>query len=395
MPATYSIKRNSLSSKWGVWTTETESGSPIEKLVAELKTQEDAESYSERIQAGESHDVIVASLSGRKPKQEGGGLFGRLFKRGSAEPIQAPVSNPVIEIETAQPAAASPEVTQAASALDSVNDTVQSPGPATEEPSRFQPVEQPESTRQAPPAPQRVQAAAPIEAPQVNKEDTEPVAKESSNEHSPVGDIRMQPETMLTPQTGLEESSGKAAQPVAPISTSTAPAESQPVTPAEPPVQKQTAIEAHQQPVSQPQSPAQVQSGGGSRNDGLLVDWTFTPPPDVTPAELEASGQQVPETATQPPANGTSVRATESDSGRMMVEICVNKALKDMSTGDPRVSDKKYNSIASKEYTEVNKAFTTGSSPEYLREELTHLAAVCLAWAEAIEKRQNGGAKAA
>ena len=140
------------------------------------------------------------------------------------------------------------------------------------------------------------------------------------------------------------------------------------------------------------------------------------PPPDVTPEELRSTGIKVPNSKATKlkvengnrvdpewagPAvttKATSANVQNGDSlsqdpgtGRVTVDICVSKALKDGSGGDARISDKKYNSIASKEYTEVSKAFANGSSPEYLREELTHLAAVCLAWADAIEKRQSTG----
>ena len=166
--------------------------------------------------------------------------------------------------------------------------------------------------------------------------------------------------------------------------------------------------------------------------NGVLVDWTFSPPPDVTPEEVRASSQEddeddvqqdddlavaEPESiqakrnvaqiaekpAVQTKAPDTELVAAETvkpssvtsggTESRMTVDICVSKALKDSAVGNPKVSDKKYNSIASKEYTEVSKAFATGNSHEHLREELTHLAAVCLAWADAIAKRQASDAE--
>jgi hypothetical protein len=101
----HTIKRNSLSSRWGVWAIGTDDGSPVEKLLVEFKNSEDAESYRDRIEAGEVHEAIIVSLSEKKPGESGkGGIFGKLFKRGSAANVvdgtAAPVvNNPVIEIQ--------------------------------------------------------------------------------------------------------------------------------------------------------------------------------------------------------------------------------------------------------------------------------------------------------
>lgn len=197
---------------------------------------------------------------------------------------------------------------------------------------------------------------------------------------------------------------------------------------------------APQQAKPAPQQKASIDD----QKDGVLVNWTFTPPPDITPEELRASGQKAPEGVA--PAKPAAIKdsaeplvakadkpatteakktpqtpsvsefsqidpelATPSSrkpnqpvnkdtgSNSMTVEIGISKALKEVTIGDPRVPDKKYNKVASAEYTEVSKAFAAGNSPDTLHEELIHLAAVCLAWADAIEKRKlpKSGKKAA
>jgi hypothetical protein len=69
------------------------------------------------------------------------------------------------------------------------------------------------------------------------------------------------------------------------------------------------------------------------------------------------------------------------------IDICTARSLQNETWGDPRLPDKKYGSIVGKEYTEVSKAVANGASPDHLREELVHLASVCIAWADAIDKR--------
>ncbi len=377
MPAIYSIKRNSLSSKWGVWTTDTSTDPPVEKLVTELKTAEDAEAYAARVQTGEAHDAILASLSGKKPKAESGGLFGKLFKRGKVETNVAPVSNPVIEIETAEHAPAAEQRSE------EQETPTQARTSAVEAPSHFEVIEQPKPAPQA--TPTSVQKVEPAPAPASPPVVESPVAPE------PVPVRTQEPVSAEISQAVPEESSTQTVEPSvkAPLEFSES-VESQPEIASAPKVSESTE--------SRPAPPVATQADEQSRNDGLLVDWTFTPPPDVTPDELKASGEESPANTTNQGQSGSSTQESQEneDSGQLTMEIRVSKALKEASVGDPRISNKKYNSIASKEYTEVNKAFTTGNSPEYLREELTHLAAVCLAWADAIEKRQKSeGTRAA
>lgn len=412
MPATYSIKRNSLSSKWGVWSVDADAESPVEKLVAELKTKEEAEVYCGRIEAGESPESIMASLTAKKPKQSGGGLFGKLFGRGNSgepEAIEAPVSNPVIEIET-QPEV-SPEQASAAASLQELTPAVSATKPAIERPSKFQVVEQPA----------KVQPVEPIPAVEADIETPKPAAFETDTRLDEMSAEPQRPETAeafpgnhsnteprLAPQvadipeatdvSSFEQGPAQSVADVRAVEEPYYPGSVQASAPEPEPVK------AQQSETSAPvQSRTQINSESeDSRDDSLLVDWTFTPPPDVTPAELKASGQKpVSEPAQQ--RNGMDPEyapqpAQQNDPGseRVVVEICVSKGLKEGSIGDPRVSDKKYNSIASKEYTEVSKVFAAGNSPDSLREELTHLAAVCLAWADAIQKRQaDKGANAA
>ena len=168
-----------------------------------------------------------------------------------------------------------------------------------------------------------------------------------------------------------------------------------------------------------------------------LLNWTFTPPPDVSAAEVgkrpqavpepepeeaeepvavlepapqavapvETAPPQEPEQAAEPvvmsvtpaavpaaPAGDVRQAVTaqpvpSSSNGKVTIDICTARSLQNEAWGDPGISDKKYSSIASKEYTEISKAMAAGGSPEHLREELVHLASVCIAWADAIDKR--------
>ncbi len=508
MAAKYSIKRNSLSSKWGVWANGTEASSTVEKLLVELRTQEDAEAYCARLDAGESHDAIVTALSAKKPKKEGGGLFGR-FRKGASEEapvasVNGAVNNPVIEIET--PATAE-DVEQAV-------EPEPAPAPVAEAPSRFQVIEQPkpqpapvvESQAEAvqeqpelemvqepaaenelekapgpvaevePESAEAVQADAEGEGERVkmhakpsslsnklkaafrrksateeaavpemaaNIEDAEPVIEQPAPEikPAPVTEVATEP----TPEPKSEE--------VQPVEEMSEPVAEAPVEAAEAPVEAEEPVQKTEQPKPEPEpiqniepepvpepklTPVPEPEPVKSEADSALVDWTFTPPPDVTPEELKASGFKAPEAPTpeeepvaevqseaptpkpvaapmpkatakkpvqvdpelsQPAAKqqakpATPPAKTGTEKRSMTVEIGISKALKDVTIGDPRVPDKKYNKVASQEYTEVSKAYSVGS-PDKLHEELIHLAAVCLAWADAIEKRRAGESKAA
>ncbi len=463
MPVKYTVKRNSLSSKWGVWSTDTTS--TVEKQLVELKSSEQADKYLALAEAGEPHEVIMASLTAKKPKNGGGGLFGKMFKRGAApaqdEIAVLPVSNPVIEIEPARKQEDQQEEAE-------VGETTPEPAPAVvaEAPSRFQVIEQAPAPPTAPPTPKitpvekkpiediaveaeveteearpegerikmvankaslsteiesafgeekpvdssvplepvvPVEATAPIEA----TVPAEPEKLAVEEESQPVAEVETvaAPEEIITPEPP-EPVAPPIAQPEVPTVVTDAVIPEPPV--AEPPMEQPVGLApAPAQPPVVPNAPGKPSESPARGENGLLVDWSFTPPPDVTPEELRASGQQP---AIKPaPSAGTEAKPARKidpelsepaavtpkqpvgknlDSGKVSVEICVSKALKDSASGDASVSDKKYNSIASKEYTEVSKAFASGNSPDNLREELTHLAAVCIAWADAIEKRK-------
>ena len=379
MPAKYFVKRNSLSSKWGVWAVEQSAGSPVENLVAEFKNQSHAETYQERISNGESHTAIMTFINTKPENSSGGGMFSKLFKRDSQaeKPERQVTTNAVIEIQPRKPAAEPRDGGE-----QELPATPRTARPANA-PSRFQFIEPP-----ARPA--------------------KPVAVAQSEDKV----IAEAPETA---STEIEERTGEdtAADPATTVN------ESAPVVD-EPEISEQEAwTTAARLPVG---SKRKVDDD----DDGVLVDWTFSPPPDVTPDEVRASSQpgasgeqdddqsavepapvqagieEAPvaeeksspvavnytEHASEQPIADDSVDRADTES-RLNVDICVSKALQDSAIGNPKVSDKKYNSIASKEYTEVSKAFANGNSQEHLREELTHLAAVCLAWADAIEKRQT------
>lgn len=414
----HTVKRNSLSSKWGVWAAGSDANSPVEKLLAEFKNSEDAETYRDRVEAGEDHTAIIASLGAKKSKTPGGGVFGKLFKRnasadindGSSGPV---VNNPVIEIQA-------PVKKEDEDSSDSAEAPAKAqPTAVKETPSRFQVIEQPAPepvkpvvTETAPPAPDVVaeveqeEAAEPAAEEQVSAQVDQ--MEESIKEEAIVS--VPDPEEVVAEQVEAVVPELVSEEPVAEPPVEKPVAEQVEVIEAAPVVEKAVAESTVDKPAAKtavkPASNATPEDS--NRDDGLLVDWTFTPPPDVTPEEVRSSsGAQVatevqttnavdPEWAAPAAKSGPATVESESargivqdpGTGRITVEICVSKALKDSSAGDPRVSDKKYNSIASKEYTEVSKAFAAGSSSEHLSEELTHLAAVCLAWAEAIAKRQ-------
>ena len=470
MPVKYSVKRNALSSKWGVWTVDPDSKSPVENLVAEFKKGEDAESYQARIEAGETHDDIIASLSAKKPKAAGsGGVMGKLFKRGSREqlPVDATepaVHNPVIEI-----AAPSKRVDEVSTPEVEETPVAAKPARMIEAPSRFQIIEQPPAP--APPVPtaepvveaKKITVAAeevPVseDVPVVVENVEEPLAEieattvpESLPEVSSAGDS---PVERLPEASAEEPASPTASQPAKPVEilavaepveeinepeevsvvsgstpeiapepeTLSVKAEQQPVVEEIAPVETASQVKTMVEPtdiatVPTPAAPAPAplkSQPAEPKDESRLVDWTFTPPPDVTPEELRSSASTLavqpavvtqtedsnkvdPEWAGPAKTARTAKASAQNDggisqdpgTGRVTVDICVSKALRDSSGGDARIPDKKYNSIASKEYTEVSKAYANGNSPESLREELTHLAAVCLAWADAIEKRQS------
>lgn len=450
MPVRHAVKRNALSSKWGVWTTDTDARSPVENLIAEFKNNEDAESYVVRIEAGEAHDVIVASLKRKKPKVDGGGgMFGKLFKRGSgavsATADGGPtVKNPVIEIPAPRRQEAEANTAAIAEApAASRQARAARAARAAEAPSRFQVIEQP--ARKPAPVPTVAEAEPAVMAEPVPAvAETEPAVITAESEEPPVVanvpvvedvpvavEIEMV-ETYEAPQPTLEaematetispveptvheaaagpSANAKATKRVVPeIETvveddlETGPSAPEESSEAEEPVPTVTGARRGTVGTSTPPAVKSVEEEP-SRDDSLLVDWTFSPPPDVTPEELRSVGGAVPASLAKAPeapvaetartsakTDGGSGISSDPGTGRVSVDICVSKALKDLSSGDPRISDKKYNSIASKEYTEVSKAFAIGNSPEFLREELTHLAAVCLAWADAIEKRRDTG----
>lgn len=519
MPAKYSIKRNSLSSKWGIWAFGTDESSTVEKLIAEVRSQEQAEAYCARIEAGESHEAIIASFSAKKPKQEGGGFFGRFRKRSSAAAEETTtsttVSNPVIEIETVEKEAETTEV--AAVEVETEPAAVM----ATEAPSRYQVIEQPKApepqtvpepvvTPEAVAEPERVaevvEEVEEVQAPEATPEprpepddlptadvtiaadetETAPVETDSMSaegervkmvaspaslsdkvkaafgktraEEEPEVPAEVEPTTPVsiepkpsTDEAGLpEEPAARVEEAPAKVSK----AESSSISEADfDPGQKQEkVVEPEIQtvaPVEQQKEPEVAATPADEQEDGSLVNWTFTPPPDITPEELKASGQQVPQAAEPeerpqpaPPvvakapvaeapveAPAQKLKAPEvsapkksavpaspaspvgkvdselkppaqfkpnepvkqsAEKSAITMEVGIPKAVREAAVGDPRVSDKKYNKVASKEYTEVSKAFAAGNSPDTLREELIHLAAVCLAWADAIEKRKTG-----
>lgn len=121
-----------------------------------------------------------------------------------------------------------------------------------------------------------------------------------------------------------------------------------------------------------------------------MLNWTFTPPPDVSAAEVQSG------VAPTVPVESKSQAAPTMDfrevhGTKIAVESARFEALRSDSAGGGDISDKKYNSIASKEYTEVSKAFASRNSQGTLHDELLHLATVCMAWADAIEKRMASG----
>lgn len=409
MPANYSIKRNSLSSKWGVWSVESTASSPVENLVAEFKKQAQAEIYKEKVEAGESHAAVIALINTKPARSKnGGGIFGKMFKRGSAAsemPARQTVTNAVIEIQPRQATGESVATENEA--------TEEVPAPAKRvskvaAPSRFQFIEP--SARPAPVAKVKAEPAA---TPSFKLDDEVTVKGLAEDQ------IETVPEPVIEPAApGIKATVED--EPFASMVKKEPEAIVEDI--AEPEERVIEPVPAMQQSESEPE--------GDVDENGVLVDWTFSPPPDVTPEEVHASSQDAIqaeaeqlESPAEPELTRTEVTnpviSTETDrqekpvsvqptpeqpettvstiagdaDSRMTVDICVSKALKDSAVGNPKVSDKKYNSIASKEYTEVSKAFASGNSQEHLREELTHLAAVCLAWADAIGKRQASDAE--
>ena len=458
MPVKYAVKRNALSSKWCVWATDTDSSSPVENLIAEFKKSEDAESYHTRVEAGETHDDIIASLSAKKPKVKGnGGVFGKLLKRGSDEAASIPEAAPVVHNPVIEIPAPVRRGEEAATPVIDESPAVAKPARAAEARSRFEFIEQ----QPAPPPPPLVKAVkptAPVEEIPVIEDVA--VVMEPAVEPQPEVKAETLPETLMetaspveaqaepveTQPAALSVEQTEIPEPVLTGADTTPEITPEPVeanhaaTPRlvekvseQPVIEEISAAEVSQQdeariaPVvpatSRARATAPVTGVPAQQNQAeqqsRLVDWTFTPPPDVTPEELRSSGAVVPVTPAaskrveddnriDPEWAGPAIKSMpaavdahkrdalsqDPDTGRVTVEICVSKALRDSTNGDSRISDKKYNSIASKEYTEVSKAFAAGNSTDNLREELTHLAAVCLAWADAIKKRQSSGSEA-
>ena len=451
MPAKYFIKRNSLSSKWGVWMTGDGSTSTVESLVAELKSNEDAEAYCERIQAGESHEAIIDSLKSGRTKKEGGGLFGRFRKKESdSEVLVAETHNPVIEIEkeeSTEPLEATVDESDVTSVEREtpIRFEVIEPAPrpvAAESTPEPEPVVEEVDTREAEPTVEEVKAA---QAATITSEDDQGTSR--VREVTTPSSISERVKAAFGKSNETENSEPvevtAAVQEEVPVETEAsvepAPVEMEeevPVAVVETEVPVALEEEAPTAAIKEAELPTGEATGTEeSSADDKLLDWSFTPPPDVTPSEVKAESS--PETVSEPvepapvepirsevepvrpsapkiqelsasaapaqqvrptrvaseqvskPAAKVEDRQPASSTGNsgLILEIGVSKALKDVTAGDPRVSDKKYNSVASKEFTEVNKAFTLGNSPEHLREELLHLAAVCLAWADAIEKR--------
>lgn len=371
MVANYEIKRNSLSARWGVWSSEQGADAPVENLLAEFKSQDQAETFKERVSSGQPADAVIAEINAKPTagKSEGG-LFGKFFKRGpKPEVTVAPqTSNPVIQIQAVQKS--EDEVTSSENeeisltSSDGAEPVQRTPMIRYEDetPERPEIRVQPEVSAQVEPAR--------LETPSELSAISEPVIEsEAAPNVQPqtVSEVTAPQENGANPidQDALKMVSHmKASVPEAPASK-----------------------EANVAPVERPEPQAKMDE---ATRQGM-VNWTFTPPPDVSAAEVQSGATpNAPVEKIAPPQPKVDFR--EVHGTKIAVETARFEALRTDSAGGEEISDKKYNSIASKEYTEVSKAYASRNSQGTLHDELLHLATVCMAWADAIEKRMASGA---
>lgn len=382
MVASYEIKRNALSARWGVWSNEQGGNAPVENLLAEFKSQDEAEMFRDRISDGQAPEVALAEIKNRPaPEKSEGGLFGKFFKRGGAQRNESAVANaqtnnPVIQIQAVQKTQVeSGELTA------EVAQVPVEPQPQRQPSFRYQDIA-PSRTVTAPkPAPTPESVAQP-EMPGIPEEPVKPAQPEVFSSASP---------EQVTGGPIAEP----APEPVAETREPELPASSTAANPPQTPPQ-----ELHEfSPIPQTKPQSEPAREPVSERNGM-VNWTFTPPPDVSAEEVQ-SGQApgAPVQAARPapqPASAHPVREQRTDvrelhGAHIPVDSARFEALMSESAGSEKISDKKYNSIASKEYTEVSKAYASGNSHGTLHDELLHLASVCMAWADAIEKRMASG----
>jgi hypothetical protein len=432
MAATLDIKRNALSSRWCVWATEAGDKAAVENLLGEFKTRGEAEAFREHVSSGSSPEAALAAMKEKADAEKAGGksLFGKFRKKGDAAAPAAVnghkrPSNQVIQIQKHAPPAEEEEVS------DVMGAGFEPPAPGEKQGRssiRYEVIE-PARKPRAPRVEDRAEA----------QEETEAAAR-----------VEAAPLKLVSPEAADEEEWSQPAhveQPAAHVERVEAVEEEK--APAAPRPQLEDAPDhkavrmisrVKARDIKAPASPVEESEEAPARRDGhrSLVNWTFTPPPDVSADEVKPHGKKAhaeekaakpaeevsplklvvedielppvkeqlqpvaviavsgppaaapaprpqPQPIAQPPV--TAQPAAAAVTGKVTIDICTARSLQNEAWGDPNIPDKKYNSIASKEYTEVSKAMANGASPEHLREELVHLASVCIAWADAIDKR--------
>jgi hypothetical protein len=338
------------------------------------------------------------------------GMFGKLFRRGGRveTPAMSQTNNPVIQIQAPQRG----EVEEVEALADDMapepaEQVAEAPRPRSirYEETAPAPVYRRPERRPEPPA----KPVQPVYAAPAVSQDAQGADEVASVEQPVVAEaVEEEPEVPVAasdePQAMPEEESAEPATVEAP--------EHKAVRMISRLKARDIAPRSDQMQEFSPAPQAQPEPQAEAKRQGM-VNWTFTPPPDISANEVKSgmapkapawaahqphAAQQVERAAAHPaepdafdPAPPVSIR--EVHGTKIAVETSRFDALRAESTGSEKISDKKYNSIASKEYTEISKAYASGNSQGTLHDELLHLAAVCMAWADAIEKRMASGSR--
>ncbi len=449
MPANFTIKRNALSSTWNVWQTGGDGISSIESLVAELKSLEQAERYCAMAETGKSHESIMASFEGSAGS---GGLFGRFFRRKSSHAsvaAEAPVINPVVEIAPSEVASEAPPAAEQVAETPSKFQVIEPAANSVLEPQEIEePAESPDSAE----AVEVADSPAVVLNDDVDSQNVSPSGKPSSFGSRLKGVFRRrseeeeaafetQPVSQFEPTAQFTEPPTEVKDIPEPSPVIDAPSsesnvsnleiESEPALPEvevdeseelyfdevpAAPVNEEPAEDAATATLEETEAPEPLPSiANVSQQDddpvfepeesldlGEEIDETpaavfSEPETEITPVpvaevQTEASQPSAPDSVGPLPGGPLSHARSEAMADRFGLDTTAENpippAVQQAAFGDPRVSDRKFSKAASQEYTEVSKVFAAGNSPEKLREELLHLASVCLAWANSIEMRE-------